>query len=84
MLLPRLRPKGVPGCCLVGARSAILPVLLRADEKERPVGPDGCRADFPTPWEPVYASSKWAINRLVQTARRQVFKYGIGVGSISP
>ena len=38
----------------------------------------------PTPWEPVYASSKWAINCFVQTLRRQVFKHGIRVGSISP
>ncbi|CDI02862.1 Ribitol 2-dehydrogenase [Candidatus Competibacter denitrificans Run_A_D11] len=41
-------------------------------------------AHFPTPWEPVYASSKWAINAFVQIVRRQVFKYGIRVGSISP
>ena len=33
-------------------------------------------AHFPTPWEPVYASSKWAINCFVQTVRRQVFKHG--------
>ena len=32
----------------------------------------------------VYASSKWAINCFVQTVRRQVFKHGIRVGSISP
>ncbi len=31
-------------------------------------------AHFPTPWEPVYASSKWAINCFVQTVRRQVFQ----------
>ena len=41
-------------------------------------------AHFPTPWEPVYASSKWAINCFVQTVRRQVFKHGIRVGSVSP
>lgn len=41
-------------------------------------------APFPTPWEPVDASSKWAINCIVQTVRRQVFKHGIRVGSISP
>src|SRR3977135_275283 len=41
-------------------------------------------AHFPTPWEPVYASSKWAINCFVQAVRRQVFKHGIRVGSISP
>jgi ribitol 2-dehydrogenase len=41
-------------------------------------------AHFPTPWEPVYASSKWAMNCFVQTVRRQVFKHGIRVGSISP
>ena len=41
-------------------------------------------AHFPTPWEPVYASSKWAINCFVQTVRRQVFKHGIRVGSLSP
>ena len=41
-------------------------------------------AHFPTPWEPVYASSKWAINCFVQTVRRQVFRHGIRVGAISP
>jgi ribitol 2-dehydrogenase len=41
-------------------------------------------AHFPTPWEPVYASSKWAINCFVQTVRRQVFTHGVRVGSISP
>ena len=41
-------------------------------------------AHFPTPWEPVYASPKWAIDCFVQTVRRQVFKHGIRVGSISP
>lgn len=41
-------------------------------------------AHFPTPWEPVYASSKWAIHCFVQTVRRQVFKHGLRVGSISP
>lgn len=39
---------------------------------------------YPTPWEPVYASSKWAINCFVQVMRRQVFKHGIRVGSVSP
>lgn len=41
-------------------------------------------AHFPTPWEPVYASSKWAMDCFVQTTRRQVFKHGIRVGSVSP
>jgi len=41
-------------------------------------------AHYPTPWEPVYASSKWAINCFVQTVRRQVYKHGIRVGSVSP
>ena len=41
-------------------------------------------AHFPTPWEPVYASSKWAIDCFVQTVRRQVFRHGIRVGAISP
>ena len=41
-------------------------------------------AHFPTPWEPVYASSKWAIDCFVQTVRRQVFKHGIRIGSVSP
>jgi len=41
-------------------------------------------AHYPTPWEPVYASSKWAIHCFVQTTRRQVFRHGIRVGSISP
>ena len=41
-------------------------------------------AHYPTPWEPVYASSKWAIDCFVQTTRRQVFKHGLRVGSVSP
>lgn len=41
-------------------------------------------AHFPTPWEPVYAASKWAIDCFVQTVRRQVFKHGLRVGSVSP
>jgi ribitol 2-dehydrogenase len=41
-------------------------------------------AHYPTPWEPVYASSKWAIDCFVQTVRRQVFKHGLRVGAISP
>lgn len=41
-------------------------------------------AHFPTHWEPVYAPSKWAVDCFVQTVRRQVFKHGIRVGSISP
>jgi ribitol 2-dehydrogenase len=41
-------------------------------------------AHFPTPWEPVYASSKWAIDCFVQTTRRQVFKHGIRMGAVSP
>ena len=41
-------------------------------------------AHYPTPWEPVYASSKWAIDCFVQTTRRQMFKHGIRIGSISP
>ncbi|MFY3383007.1 SDR family oxidoreductase [Paracidovorax sp. MALMAid1276] len=41
-------------------------------------------AHFPTPWEPVYASSKWAVNCFVQTVRRQVFQHGIRVGAVSP
>ncbi len=41
-------------------------------------------AHFPTPWEPVYASSKWAIDCFVQTTRRQVFRHGIRMGAISP
>ena len=41
-------------------------------------------AHYPTPWEPVYAASKWAIDCFVQTTRRQVFKHGLRVGSISP
>ncbi len=41
-------------------------------------------AHYPTPWEPVYASSKWAIDCFVQVVRRQVFKHGVRVGAISP
>ena len=41
-------------------------------------------AHYPTPWEPVYASSKWAIDCFVQTTRRQVFRHGLRVGASSP
>lgn len=41
-------------------------------------------AHYPTPWEPVYAASKWAIDCFVQTVRRQVFRHGIRVGALSP
>ena len=41
-------------------------------------------AHYPTPWEPVYASSKWAIDCFVQTTRRQMYKHGIRIGSVSP
>lgn len=41
-------------------------------------------AHYPTPWEPLYASSKWAIDCFIQTTRRQVFKHGIRMGGISP
>jgi len=41
-------------------------------------------AHYPTPWEPVYASSKWAIDCFVQTTRRQMFKHGVRIGSVSP
>ncbi len=39
---------------------------------------------FPVPWEPVYSASKWAMTCFVQTIRRQAFKHGIRVGSVSP
>ncbi len=39
---------------------------------------------YPTWWEPVYASSKYAINCFVQTTRRQVIKHGIRVAQVSP
>jgi ribitol 2-dehydrogenase len=39
---------------------------------------------YPIPWEPVYSASKWAMTCFVQTVRRQVFKHGIRVASVSP
>lgn len=39
---------------------------------------------FPTPWEPVYSASKWAMTCFVQVMRRQLLKSGIRVGSVSP
>ncbi|RYE71463.1 MAG: SDR family oxidoreductase [Hyphomicrobiales bacterium] len=39
---------------------------------------------YPTYWEPVYASSKWAINCFVQTMRRQMIPHGVRVGQVSP
>lgn len=38
----------------------------------------------PIPWEPVYSSSKWAVNCFVQTMRRQLSKHGIRVGQVNP
>ncbi|WP_312794018.1 SDR family oxidoreductase [Tianweitania sp.] len=39
---------------------------------------------FPTFWEPVYASSKWAITCFVQTMRRQMIPHGVRVAQVSP
>jgi ribitol 2-dehydrogenase len=39
---------------------------------------------YPTHWEPVYASSKWAITCFVQTMRRQMIPHGIRVAQVSP
>ena len=39
---------------------------------------------YPTWWEPVYASSKWAMTCFVQTMRRQMIPHGIRVGQVSP
>lgn len=39
---------------------------------------------FPTYWEPVYASSKWAITCFVQTMRRQMIPHGVRVSQVSP
>ncbi|WP_203566387.1 SDR family oxidoreductase [Aestuariimicrobium ganziense] len=41
-------------------------------------------AHYPTPWEPVYSSSKWAVDAFVQITRRQVYKHDIRVSAISP
>ena len=62
---------------------AVLPHMIERGEGDIIVT-SSLAAHFPTPWEPVYASSKWAINCFVQTVRRQVFKHGIRVGSVSP
>lgn len=35
-------------------------------------------------WEPIYSSSKHAVQTFVHTLRRQVAEYGIRVGSIAP
>jgi ribitol 2-dehydrogenase len=43
-----------------------------------------CAGYAAVPWEPVYSSSKWAINCFVQTMRRQLIKRGIRMGQISP
>ncbi|ALN74982.1 SDR family oxidoreductase [Aureimonas sp. AU20] len=39
---------------------------------------------YPTYWEPVYASSKWAVTCFVQTMRRQMIPHGVRVGQVSP
>lgn len=61
----------------------VLPHMMERDSGDIVVT-SSLAAHFPTPWEPVYASSKWAINCFVQVVRRQVFKHGIRVGSVSP
>ena len=62
----------------------VLPHMIERGTGDIHLVTSSLAAHFPTPWEPVYASSKWAINCFVQTVRRQVFKHGIRVGSISP
>ncbi len=61
----------------------VLPHMIERGEGDIVVT-SSLAAHFPTPWEPVYASSKWAVDCFVQTVRRQVFKHGIRVGSVSP
>ncbi|MEN5276730.1 SDR family oxidoreductase [Brucella sp. TWI432] len=39
---------------------------------------------YPTYWEPVYASSKWAVTCFVQTMRRQMIPHGVRVAQVSP
>lgn len=39
---------------------------------------------YPTHWEPVYASSKWAMTCFVQTMRRQMIPHGVRVAQVSP
>ncbi|MEY8875302.1 MAG: SDR family oxidoreductase [Leptothrix sp. (in: b-proteobacteria)] len=63
-------------------RAALLPMIARG--RGDIIVTSSLAAHYPTPWEPVYAASKWAIDCFVQTTRRQVFKHGIRVGSISP
>jgi ribitol 2-dehydrogenase len=38
----------------------------------------------PIVWEPIYTSSKFAVQAFVHTVRRQVSKHGIRVGAIAP
>ncbi|KQT54536.1 glucose dehydrogenase [Aureimonas sp. Leaf454] len=38
----------------------------------------------PVVWEPIYTSSKFAIQAFVHTLRRQVIKHGIRVGAVAP
>ena len=61
----------------------VLPTLI-AQGRGDIIVTSSLAAHYPTPWEPVYAASKWAIDCFVQTTRRQVFKHGLRVGSISP
>ncbi len=63
-------------------RAALLPMIGRG--RGDIIVTSSLAAHYPTPWEPVYAASKWAIDCFVQTTRRQVFKHGLRVGSISP
>jgi NAD(P)-dependent dehydrogenase (short-subunit alcohol dehydrogenase family) len=69
---PRLRWTGLCRVSSFQEEACAQSLTRRAHHQER-----GDRAR-------VYASSKWAINCFVQTVRRQVFKHGIRVGSISP
>jgi ribitol 2-dehydrogenase len=38
----------------------------------------------PVVWEPIYTSSKFAVQAFVHTLRRQVIKHGIRVGAVAP
>lgn len=62
---------------------SILPMMIEQGQGDIVVT-SSLAAHYPTPWEPIYASSKWAIDCFVQTTRRQMYKHGIRIGGISP
>ncbi len=62
---------------------AVLPHMI--EQKSGDIIVTSSVAGFvPVVWEPIYTSSKFAVQAFVHTVRRQVAKHGIRVGAVAP